>query len=553
MAEYPISPKHNVFKKYRTVNYINSYVFAPPVDLSTNTEIGGVASSISTPALLATKLAIDVSRITNFSIVGSDIKCKITGSYSVPDNAFSDNASISYYEDLDKCTGIGIFSFNNCTNLNRVIFPKVTSIGLTATTEINTFRLCTSLDYVYLPLCVNYGATTTGGGTLGGLVFNGAKPGLKVYANQTMATINSGGVEGDLAYVISTLLGTISYVLNYTSPLSISNLAINQIYNTALTVTFTPPSSTNTIDYYEVYLNGVYSSKMETIGLINSLSVSTNYNVNLVAVDIYYNKSALSNTINSTTSYNSNKIEAENFISATSNVDSAQITAINNLTLALKNNGIFFKLKSLNIKVGGTSAKHKYNLIDARDLDAAYRYIYSGTWVHSALGAKANGTNAYANTFFNLSTLGLSGNFSMGYYITVANTLFGDRHGMGAYSGGNNWVGLQHNSSTQLMGMAYSGSPPVLTITSPNDGFFAISVNKALKRIYHKNLSLSQIRNGTNVPTINLYEGALNLSNSYYSGLDATYGTSFLGEALTDTEMGLLKSEIITFETALSR
>jgi len=27
MAEYPINPKHNVFKKYRKVNYINPYVF----------------------------------------------------------------------------------------------------------------------------------------------------------------------------------------------------------------------------------------------------------------------------------------------------------------------------------------------------------------------------------------------------------------------------------------------------------------------------------------------------------------------------------------------
>ena len=32
MAEYPINPKHNVFKKYRQVNYINSYAFGVSYD-----------------------------------------------------------------------------------------------------------------------------------------------------------------------------------------------------------------------------------------------------------------------------------------------------------------------------------------------------------------------------------------------------------------------------------------------------------------------------------------------------------------------------------------
>jgi hypothetical protein len=32
MAEYPINPKHNVFKKYRKVNYINPYVFGVSYD-----------------------------------------------------------------------------------------------------------------------------------------------------------------------------------------------------------------------------------------------------------------------------------------------------------------------------------------------------------------------------------------------------------------------------------------------------------------------------------------------------------------------------------------
>jgi len=36
MAELPINPKHNVFKKYRQVNYINPYSFAPATTLLTD-------------------------------------------------------------------------------------------------------------------------------------------------------------------------------------------------------------------------------------------------------------------------------------------------------------------------------------------------------------------------------------------------------------------------------------------------------------------------------------------------------------------------------------
>jgi hypothetical protein len=40
----------------------------------------------------------------------------------------------------------------------------------------------------------------------------------------------------------------------------------------------------------------------------------------------------------------------------------------------------------------------KYNLKDARDLDAAFRLTWSGGWTYSATGATPNGTNAYADT-----------------------------------------------------------------------------------------------------------------------------------------------------------
>jgi len=69
--------------------------------------------------------------------------------------------------------------------------------------------------------------------------------------------------------------------------------------------------------------------------------------------------------------------------------------------------------------VGGTAGSHKFNWKDLRDVDAAFRLIYSGTVTHSANGMQGNGTTGYANTFYNNPTL----KRSLGYYVnTLGNT-----------------------------------------------------------------------------------------------------------------------------------
>lgn len=228
--------------------------------------------------------------------------------------------------------------------------------------------------------------------------------------------------------------------------------------------------------------------------------------------------------------------------------------AINNLVISLKADLIWNKLIVINPKVGGTAARHKFNLKNPLDTNAGYRYTYGGTWIHSGDGAKPNGINAYANTYFNPVALGLSSNLSFGFYLTISNSLFGDKHSFGSYSSGTNWIGLQHNTSTQLLGAGYDASAnSPLTITSPNNGFFAMSINGTVKKTYHKN-SVGTFTVGGSAPAnINFYEGALNVNNSYYNGINGTYGCSFIGQGLTDTEMANLQTAIITFETALGR
>ena len=72
-----------------------------------NTFIGGVAGVISTPDLLAAKFenypsgtSINVSKIYNFTITGSDISCYIGIDYQLLQNAFWGVPSITYYRDM---------------------------------------------------------------------------------------------------------------------------------------------------------------------------------------------------------------------------------------------------------------------------------------------------------------------------------------------------------------------------------------------------------------------------------------------------------------------
>lgn len=323
MGEIAINPIHNVHKKYRTMNLVNPYIFAPPVDLSTNTEIGGVASAISTPALLAAKFlnypsgtAFSASNITNFEIIGSDIKCFISGEYTFIPSAFDFTDGyfpniVTYYYDYDnlakttyyytfqgqsnltkiKLEGIITLNSRDFVNTNAVeyYFPNLITINN------NAFRLCVLGRSFYIPNC-----TKLGGSVISNGVFDNISSQAKIYCHPSLATNNGGAPDGDLAYAI-TQGAVVRYVTNFTAPNPITDLSTGTIYNTAIQLNFTPPSSTNTIEYYECYANGVFKNIITTSGqYITGLTPNTNYSITLKAVDVFYNKGT-SNTVTQAT------------------------------------------------------------------------------------------------------------------------------------------------------------------------------------------------------------------------------------------------------------
>jgi len=298
-AQYNLFARQNFAKSASTPTY--------------NTYIGGVSATISSASSLATKLGISVGAISNFTIVGSDIKCKITGSYGIPSNSFI-TTPITYWTDEGKLiTSVGInqfvvlnsflgydLNFENCTTINDASFsgarPNAYLLkGLTSMTGNPGISNTISKIY-YIPNCLNIGGTSGNDGVLSSI-----SSGTVFYCHPSLATNNSGSPDGDLSNAISQG-AVIRYVTDFTAPSAVTTLAAGTIYNTAIQLNFTPPSSTNTIDYYEVYKDGIYLKKIYASGeFITGLSASTSYDFTLIAVDIFYNKSSLSNILNTST------------------------------------------------------------------------------------------------------------------------------------------------------------------------------------------------------------------------------------------------------------
>ena len=108
-----------------------------------NTIIGGVASTISTKALLATKLGIAESEIRIFEIVGSDVHANIKGTYILSGYNFQNNTSITSFIDMgDLCTIVGRYTFENCINLRSVRFNRIIQL------RNSSFRNC-PLDILF--------------------------------------------------------------------------------------------------------------------------------------------------------------------------------------------------------------------------------------------------------------------------------------------------------------------------------------------------------------------------------------------------------------------
>jgi hypothetical protein len=255
------------------------------------------------------------------------------------------------------------------------------------------------------------------------------------------------------------------------------------------------------------------------------------------------------------TAYNN---ETNAFLYSSQITDNTQKSAVNTLVSDLKTAGIWTKMKAVYPFIGGTASTHKWNLINPQDTDAANRLTFTGGWTHSSTGALPNGTNGYANTFFNLSTGFTSANKGStgGYWRTAlpnGNYYFGVNDPVGGINS-RFWIrnsGLPNKDH-------YAGGLTVLRDTTATDysGFSAMC-RRSTTDMFAIKRDGTYITLATSVTTgfsnRSLPFAALDSSGVYGSFSNAEIALGYISDDITQAEMTSLRTAVITFQTTISR
>jgi hypothetical protein len=226
--------------------------------------------------------------------------------------------------------------------------------------------------------------------------------------------------------------------------------------------------------------------------------------------------------------------------------DPTQATAINNLVVGLKADGLWDKMKAIYPFVGGTASTHKYNLKDPRDLDAAYRLVFSGGWTHDANGATPNGVNGYANTYLSpLSALSTSSAHLSYYSRTNVNQASYDLSAGQHYS-------LLLYQNTFYVNLETSGQYNATQVLTNTTGYYIGSrINNTNVNGYRNGIkTINNIAQNSTLSAQPLFLAATN-SGQYFSSKQVAFTS--IGDGLTDIDATNLYNRVNTYQVALSR
>jgi len=259
--------------------------------------------------------------------------------------------------------------------------------------------------------------------------------------------------------------------------------------------------------------------------------------------------------------------DAQAFLTAAAITNPTIRTAVNQLVIDLKAYSIWTKMKAIYPFVGGTASTHKFNLRNPLDTDAAFRLTFFGGWVHSTTGAKPNGTNAYAETYF-VPSVELTTNFGSAHYYSRTGTpepTAGDANGIviGARATGANdtfalTIKTTPSNFTQFFFSA-SGTTTdqfARSIDTLGTGFYSGALSVTGSKIYRNgvNTTSTNLSFTRNTPNVSLYIGAINNKNTGPTDLTAKESAlAAIGDSLTDTENANYNLAVTAFEITLGR
>lgn len=243
-----------------------------------------------------------------------------------------------------------------------------------------------------------------------------------------------------------------------------------------------------------------------------------------------------------------------------------EIDAVNNMVQAMVANGIWSKMKAVYPVIGGTAAAHKYNLVDPRDANAAYRLSFlGGGWTHSSTGMTPNGSSSYADTFLNSnSVLTLSSNH-LSYYSRTASNISvvydcGSSVDSGALATGMFTIYFRRtfdNTSAFDSGNALTSRAFTNTIPTSSGFFIGSKTSNSDRRLFYNGiLSATNTTSDTNtLANRTVYigaisDGAINGARWFGNRQCAFFS---IGDGLSNAEAKAFSTIVQAYQTKLGR
>lgn len=273
------------------VDDLNDFLLTPK---TYNTYIGGVgASEITSESDLASMINIGINSIQNFTInANNDVACLITSEYDFIDKFTLFTSECTYFFDTEGY-------LENMVSQQFYNMPNGISAFLSPTLERLNFQDFDANFGVspsnYIEYCVSPNAIFDIP-TLDRNVFRSNSTNLNIYLNSFNETSNGGNPAVDLT---ARSYASINYQTNTNIPSKVASITVDSSTATTIDISWTAPSSSNSIDGYFVFQDNSYVGFTSTESY--TLTTSVSVYVNIITLDNQGNTSGISNAINITT------------------------------------------------------------------------------------------------------------------------------------------------------------------------------------------------------------------------------------------------------------
>jgi hypothetical protein len=220
-------------------------------------------------------------------------------------------------------------------------------------------------------------------------------------------------------------------------------------------------------------------------------------------------------------------------------------SAVNQLVLDMKDDGIWESMKAIYPIVGASAASCAQNL-----KSSSFTGTFTSGWTFSS-----NGMNGSSGTFFNTDLIPnnhiLVDSTHISIYIN--NNLSGNYCEIGTESTNTKLVLLQSFSGNDISRINCDTFPGFVT-QPDNDGFFIGSrIASTEFKIYRNTTTIrTTVINSTSLPTEPVYIGQFNSPGPRYAS-PRRYAFASIGEGLTDDEASDFYDAVQAFNTTLSR